>query len=283
MAKEAGKSLIEFKISDNVGIDAAKMVSELSKNAIKERGSFRVALSGGSFPKNLGKGFDELIKNKKLDIDFTKWKIFWADERCVKLTNKDSNYLGFNDEILKRLPKNNTILAKNIYAIDEFNEPKLNENENEDKKEDKKNDEWIKIVNDLSKKYEIKLLKEFNIKDNKIIPSFDCIFLGMGEDGHTASLFPKHKLLNSNKIIDGLIDSPKMPPQRITMSLPLICNSKNIIFVATGKGKQDAIKNIVDCYKKGNQQTLPSGIVTQKAKGKVVWLLDKSAAETAKL
>merc|ERR1712154_263211 len=122
-----------------------------------------------------------------------------------------------------------------------------------------------KVTMQIADKYSDDIAKEFGVKNKADVPSFDCIYLGMGPDGHTASLFPGHTLLKSEKLVDFIVDSPKPPPHRITLTLPIICNAKNIIFVVTGKSKQDAIKEITQIVqnKKDDKkkQSLPSGIV----------------------
>eukprot|EP01084_Bolivina_argentea_P116444 206904_1 len=159
-------------------------------------------------------------------------------------------------------------------------------NENKDNID---NNIMCKITQDICKSYLNDIYKEFNINNkdkNKIIPQFDCIYLGMGPDGHTASLFPAHKLLQSKNLVDFIVNSPKPPPFRITFTLPLICNAKNIVFVVTGASKQDAIKQITEIWKSNDEnvkQKLPSGMVTENAIGNVVWMLDDKASATAKL
>ena len=99
--------------------------------------------------------------------------------------------------------------------------------------------------------------------------------LGMGEDGHTASLFPGHALLEENdKLIAYLSDSPKPPPSRVTFTFPLIQASKHVAFVAAGSGKQDPMSWIL----KENKEGIPAGKVMELRNGNVVWFLDKAAA-----
>lgn len=270
---------VKFQVSKNVGLDTILLTQKLSEEAIKDHGSFRIAVSGGSFSKNFANGLQELIKSDKNNIDFSKWKIFLADERCVSLENDDSNYKGFKEKFMERAKD---IKLENVFPI-KSSLIKLDENDDESKN----NDKMCKITEEICNSYLKDILKEFNIDENNkddIIPSFDCIYLGMGGDGHTASLFPNHSLLESKKLVDFITNSPKPPPFRITLTLPLICNAKNIIFVVTGKAKQDAIKEISEINNSNDkQQRLPSGLVTEKAKGNVVWILDDDAAANAKL
>ena len=273
---------VKFEISKNVGLDTILLTQKLSSEAIKDHGCFRIAVSGGSFSKNFANGLQELIKSDKNDIDFSKWKVFLADERCVDLQSDDSNYKGFKN---KFMDKAKDIKLENVFPINSELLKDVKEINDESKQKEKMNE----ITKEICDLYLKDILKEFNISlenKDKIIPSFDCIYLGMGGDGHTASLFPKHKLLDSQKLVDFIINSPKPPPYRITLTLPLICNAKNIIFVVTGKAKQDAIKQITEINNSNDdkiKQSLPSGIVTERAKGNVVWILDNDAAATAKL
>mmetsp|Transcript_74787 Transcript_74787/g.67250 ORF Transcript_74787/g.67250 Transcript_74787/m.67250 type:complete len:287 (+) Transcript_74787:20-880(+) len=271
---------VKFEVSKNVGLDTILLTQKLSEEAIKDHGSFRIAVSGGSFSKNFAKGLEELIKSEKNNIDFSKWKVFLADERCVDLENDDSNYKGFKGKFME---KAKDIKLENVFPINS----KLIKLDGDD--EAKNNEKMCVITEEICDSYLKDILAEFNIDENNkdnIIPSFDCIYLGMGGDGHTASLFPDHQLLNSKKLVDFITNSPKPPPFRITLTLPLICNAKNIIFVVTGKAKQDAIKQISEINNNNDdnkKQTLPSGMVTEYAKGNVVWILDDDAAATAKL
>ena len=272
--KEAGnapKGSVRFEVSSNVGLDTMKLTQKLSEEAIKDHGCFRIAISGGSFSKNFANGLDELTKLKQNDIDFTKWKVFLADERCVELESDDSNYKGFKTMFMSNAVD---IKQENVFPI------------NEDLVKKASKEEMNKVTEQIADVYLNDILAEFGVKDEADIPSFDCIYLGMGPDGHTASLFPGHKLLESKKLVDFIVDSPKPPPHRITLTLPLICNAKNIVFVVTGKSKQDAIKEITQIYRGGDdkaKQRLPSGIVTQNAVGNVVWIMDDQASATAKL
>lgn len=118
--------------------------------------------------------------------------------------------------------------------------------------------------------YEATLREKFKMPSG--VPSFDLLLLGVGPDGHTASLFPGHQLLTvTDKLIAHISDSPKPPPQRITMTFPLINNARFSIFAVSGAGKADIVKRIfVD------KDNLPAGKVT--AVEKVYWLLDQHSA-----
>lgn len=218
-------------------------VENVSRESIADHGYLSVAISGGSLPKILSK---ELAHNK--NVEFSKWHIFWADERCVGHNDADSNYLEVKKSLLDHIPG---IPQENIYPINEkYAIAKDSENAAVD--------------------YEQKLKKFFKNE----LPSFDLILLGMGPDGHCCSLFPGHPLLNESvRWVAPINDSPKPPPERITLTYPVVNNSKLVVFVTAGDGKKDMVQQIIEQPEKNLpcQRVKPVG-------GKVYWFIDHAAA-----
>ena len=113
------------------------------------------------------------------------------------------------------------------------------------------------------------------LSPNSGFPKFDLVLLGMGPDGHVASLFPEHPLVQENKRWVAFIkDSPKPPPERITFTFPVINASAYAALVVTGKGKADAVHSVLG--KSQNSVKLPAGLVSPE--GELKWFLDKDAA-----
>lgn len=124
-------------------------------------------------------------------------------------------------------------------------------------------------VTKVADDYEVAIRREF--RDTSEIPSFDLLLLGIGPDGHTASLFPNHPLLNvTNRLVTHIVDSPKPPPKRVTMTYPLINKARNSIFTVPGKGKADILKKIFE-----DKLDLPAARVEST---NVYWLFDKESA-----
>lgn len=176
--------------------------------------------------------------------------IYFSDERAVPFDNDDSNYKLVDDEFLSKVP----IPKSNIHKIDTT---------------------LLDSIEELADEYESQLIKSFASKDSARFPIFDVILLGMGPDGHTASLFPGHALLSETTgWVVGIEDSPKPPPRRITLTLPVINHAARVVFVATGAGKQDILHEVLDEPEKG----LPCSRVRPAYPGALHWFVDDAAS-----
>eukprot|EP00298_Acanthocystis_sp_HF-20_P007514 c17090_g2_i1.p1 GENE.c17090_g2_i1~~c17090_g2_i1.p1 ORF type:complete len:247 (-),score=121.79 c17090_g2_i1:21-740(-) len=213
-------------------------IIRLSQENIADHGYFSVAWSGGSVPSILSGA----LVNEQKNIDFTKWQVFYADERFVPLNHDDSNHGVLSKLLLTQVP----IPQEQIYPI----------NPN------------ASSVEDCAKEYENKVVSVLG--PNAV---FDLVILGMGPDGHTASLFPKHKILSETSIVASLTDSPKPPPQRVTLTLPVLNKARRTFFVVTGSEKVEALKQI---FSNDKDNQLPAGLVSGSH---VTWFLDKNAGQ----
>lgn len=229
-----------FPTTDALSGALNDFVAQSSKAAIADHGAFTVAVSGGSLPKLLSK---DLAQN--MQVDFSKWHVFWADERCVPLDHEDSNYLLLKKELLDKV----SIPAENIHTI---------------------NPSFGKDAAKAAEEYQEQLKSYF-----KDLPSFDLVLLGMGPDGHCCSLFPGHPLLNEfEKWVAPITDSPKPPPERITLTYPVLNNAKAVAFVTAGEGKQDMLQSILE----QPELQLPCQRVQPRNNAPVYWFVDNAAA-----
>ena len=135
-------------------------------------------------------------------------------------------------------------------------------------------------LEELADSYERQLIHEFASKDSARFPVFDLILLGIGPDGHTASLFPGHELLaEEDRWVACLDDSPKPPPKRTTLTYPVINHASKVAFVATGEGKQDVLAEIMDDPAK---TSLPASRVRPAPHGQLYWFVDDAASAKVK-
>lgn len=219
-------------------------VVEVAAKCTADHDFFSIGLSGGSVAKFITRGLKE-----RSDIEWSKWHIFFCDERHVPFESEDSTYAFIKRELLDHVPIN----TSNVYVID----PTVS-------------------VEEAAEDYTAKIRKLYP----NDLPSFDLLLLGIGPDGHTCSLFPGHPgLQESVKIVIPIKDSPKPPPSRITLTIPVLNKAANVIVTVTGAGKAAAVKG---CLKPdAGSDPLPAGMV-KPANGKLLWILDEGAAEMIK-
>jgi 6-phosphogluconolactonase len=225
----------------------------LSQTAgIQRHDSFKVAVSGGSLPKILAQALLAKPTSPEDIIKFNKWEIFFADERAVPLDHEDSNYGLLKKELLDKIPAE---LGKpTVHPIDVTH---------------------LDDVQELADQYEQLLVRSFASRDSVKLPIFDLILLGCGPDGHTCSLFPGHPLLRETAAwVSAIEDSPKPPPKRITLTLPVVTHGVKVAFVATGGGKKEIMKQI---FEEGNG--LPCALVNEGAGERCSWFTDYAAVD----
>lgn len=209
------------------------------EEAIATRGKFTIALAGGSTPKPL---YESLAKES---LPWSKIHIFWGDERYVPATHQDSNQLMTRQAWLDKID----IPAANVHPINTTGATPQED----------------------GAKYEAEL-KEF-FPDSEEFPRFDMILLGMGDDGHTASLFPQTPALT---VSDRLITVGNKDGQpRITFTVPLINQGRCVLFMVAGENKRQALQQVF--APEGDAMEYPSRLI--QPQGELLWLLDRAAAQ----
>ncbi|KAI4461579.1 6-phosphogluconolactonase [Holotrichia oblita] len=232
-------SIIVANGTAEVESNLKNILEDVSKVSIEEKNIFKIGISGGSALKYFTNAVLAMRK------DFSKWKIFFCDERVVPEDSEDSTY-----GTVKR-----GLLMKNIFKDEQFIKIKPDLNASEAAKE------YIQQMEQYFKK--------------GAVPEFDVLLLGMGPDGHICSLFPGHKLLDETSVwVAPIEDSPKPPPCRITLTLPVVNNARNCIFVATGEDKADIAKKVLI----DKDEQLPAARV-QPNSGNLYWIVEKAVTK----
>jgi len=244
-----------FSISksiDDLMRTTATGIVDAARGAIAERGVFTIALSGGATPRVL---FEMLASPEIAEqMPWEDVEVFWGDERHVPPDHPDSNYHVAKEALLDRVP----IPAQNVHRI-------MAELPN---------------ANTVAVAYEDELKHAFDLEDpvppghQPTVPRFDLILLGIGEDGHTASLFPHTPALAERKRLVVANPVAKLQTTRITLTLPVINNAARVWFLVTGGSKAKILHDIVEGPYLPDE--LPSQYVNP-TDGELLFLLDSTA------
>ena len=215
-----------------------KAVAEVAAAAPADK-PFTVAISGGSLPKLLAAGILAVE-----GVDYSNWHVFFADERVVPLEDDDSNYKACDEVFFSKAG----IARERVYTVDAS-----------------------LTAEEAAAAYTTQLQAVFGAEGT---PAFDLVLLGMGPDGHTASLFPGHALLEvADRWVAHIEDSPKPPPKRITLTYPVLNAAKAVYFVCTGAGKAPNLAVALGA----SEGSVPAGEV-KPASGNLVWFVDDAAS-----
>jgi 6-phosphogluconolactonase len=224
---------------------AADEVLHAATEAIEKRGRFTIALSGGSTPKSL---YSLIAANAATSVDWQKVFFFWGDERHVGPKDPESNFRMVEESLFSRI----SVPPGNIFRVP-------SENPDADAAADA---------------YEKTMRKFFETAPGEF-PRFDVILLGMGPDGHTASLFPETAALKekSRWVVANWVE--KLRTHRITLTLPVLNQARLVAFLVSGTDKAAALHEVLEGKAPGEKY--PSKLV-QPADGKLIWFVDRAAS-----
>lgn len=228
--------------------ETAHQFMQIAREAVNERGRFVAALSGGSTPKGL---FQQLSEEPyRTLVPWAKTYFFWVDERHVPLTDETSNYRMTQEFLLSKVP----IPKANVFPMTDGSQG----------------------VERAASAYEIKLGKFFGAGS---LPSFDLSLMGMGDDGHTASLFPGMPQVNElhKWVVGYFVDGARK--ERVSLTFPVLNASRNLLVLVEGQKKAERLKDVLDGTSEPPrfpvQYLRPAG-------GKLIFALDAAAASLLK-
>ncbi|MGA1984846.1 MAG: 6-phosphogluconolactonase [Candidatus Sulfotelmatobacter sp.] len=224
---------------------AAEVVVGAATDAVAQRGRFTIALSGGSTPKSL---FNLLATNARTVLPWERMFFFWGDERHVPPTDPDSNYRMAEETMLSKVP----VPPGNVFRMAA------------------ENPDAAAVAED----YEKTLRKFFALEPGQV-PVFDLILLGMGPDGHTASLFPGTAGLQekSRLVIANWVE--KMKTSRLTFTLPVLNAARCVTFLVSGTDKAAVLRTVLEGDVPAEQYP---AMLVRPTDGKLIWLVDRAAA-----
>ncbi|MDE3201726.1 MAG: 6-phosphogluconolactonase [Acidobacteriota bacterium] len=246
----AGKLTINYKVvpdSVSLAAEAAERFTSAAEKAVATRGRARIAISGGSTPKAAFHLLADTAQPWRARMPWDKLDLYWVDERCVPPEDKDSNYRMTREALLDLVP----LAPEHVHRMEGELNPEA-----------------------AAARYESTLRNTFRLEGAES-PRFDLLQLGMGPDGHTASLFPHTEAINEMGRLVTANFVPKLDMWRITLTWPVINQSAEVFFLIGGADKAEVLKEVV--LGPRDPERLPSQLIWPSS-GILSLVLDKAAA-----
>lgn len=256
MLQKPGGQIRIYHDAEELALKAARLFARLADQYVVGCGRFSVALSGGSTPKAM---LSLLAADPFVDtVPWSSIYFFWGDERCVPPDHPDSNYRMASEALLSKVP----VPPANIFRM-----PAENPDPQRAAEEYAGTLTRFFLAGTAATRTDTAPLSN--------LPRFDLVFLGMGPDGHTASLFPHTTALQAGDQIVVANYVEKFKVHRITLTASTINNARNVTFLAGGDDKAETLKNVLE----GSYQPdlYPSQLIRPR-NGTLLWMIDEAAA-----
>jgi 6-phosphogluconolactonase len=234
---------------DALAVRAVDLIAQAASDAVRQRDRFALVLSGGSTPE---KTYDLLARsNRAATIDWSRTYLFFGDERCVPPEDARSNFALAQRTLLARVP----VPSTHVFAVPT----------------------WRKNAAEAAAEYADELARFFTDTVNATLPRFDLILLGLGDDGHTASLFPSAPTLRVHDAWVTWSPPGTLPPHvdRVTLTYPVLNAARQIVFLVAGDRKATVLHEILET-RPTRDQCPAAGV--RPVDGTVTWLVDRRAA-----
>jgi 6-phosphogluconolactonase len=247
MGESLRPEVIIFPNLEKASHSLAEKLTEEASTAVGKQGQFTLALSGGKTPRLL---YNLLAREYKNKVEWQAVHLFWGDERCVPQNHPDSNFSLAYETLISKIP----LPPQNIHSLKT----------------------GLENPRKAADTYEEILKEFFRDSETENFPTFDAILLGMGKDGHTASLFPGSPVLDEKNRWVVAVEAPSSfsPKNRITLTLPLINRSRAVFFLVSGSEKSRVLKSILEEPDKA-RRNYPAAMV--QARKKLIWHVDEDA------
>ena len=236
-----------YQTSDAVAFAAAELFADAAESAVNRRGVARIAVSGGSTPKTMFALLADPARPFAASVPWAQLQLYWVDERCVPPTDAESNFRMTTEQMLNKVP----LPAENVHRM----EGELNPDE-------------------AANRYESVLRNTMKLEGAEL-PVFDLVLLGMGDDGHTASLFPHTAALDEMGRLVVANHVVQKETWRITLTWPVINHGREVCFLIEGAAKAVILAEVLTGPR--DPERLPSQLIRPET-GELRFLLDGAAA-----
>jgi 6-phosphogluconolactonase len=246
MTSTNGREVEAFPDLEALSDAAAEIIVDIARDSVQARGRFSIALAGGNTPKRT---YQLLVERHRDEIDWPRWQVFFGDERFVPSDDKRSNYRMARDALLAAAP----IPAGHVHPIPTD----------------------TPTVGDSADSYE-QTLRHVLAADDTQPSAIDLVLLGVGPDGHTASLFPGSPVVAERARWARAVEAPttvQPAVPRVTLTLPCLNGARNVLFLIAGNDKRPVVVEILQGGEAA--QRYPAAMV--RAAGRTVWLVEQSA------